>query len=350
MLKTIIKNLPNWINKYGVDGDVVISSRIRLARNINGFKYPVKATLNEKKEIIEKIKKVFNDSKYLSDLNLIGFNLIDLTDLERNALVEMHILSPHFIVDPYYKYFLINESGDISIMVNEEDHLRIQFIKEGFSINDAITYAYKIADELENYLDISFLTDFGYLTSCPTNLGTGLRVSILVHLPFLNYSGKIKEIINNASKFSISFRGSFGEGTNPLSSLYQISNSTTLGKSEESILNSIIKIGNEIVRIERNEREKFMNENRSEILDRIGRSIGIMKYSTKIDFDEANEILSWLRIGAIEKVINIPVTLINQLIMKIRPNLMKVEFNTTNDESIDFLRSDLLKNTLDKLL
>jgi len=273
-----------------------------------------------------------------------------LNDLERNALVELHILSPLFIKDPYYKYFFIDEEGEISIMINEEDHLRIQCLKEGFSIKDAISFIYKIVDKLEDYLDFSYRNDFGYITTCPTNLGTGLRISILCHLPFLSYSGNIGEIISNSSKFSISFKGFFGEGTNPISSLYQISNSTTLGKSEEDILNMILKFGNEIVRIEREERKNIMDKNRSEILDKIGRSIGVIKYSNKIDLDEADEILSWLRVGAIEKLLNIPANLINQLIFKIRPNLMKIEFNTASEEEIDKLRSDYLKTVLGGLI
>ncbi|HQP00448.1 MAG TPA: hypothetical protein PL042_07595, partial [Caldisericia bacterium] len=135
-----------------------------------------------------------------------------------------------------------------------------------------------------------------------------------------------------------------------ISSLYQISNSTTLGKSEEDILNMILKFGNEIVRIEREERKNIMDKNRSEILDKIGRSIGIIKYSNKIDLDEADEILSWLRVGAIEKLLNIPANLINQLIFKIRPNLMKIEFNTASEEEIDKLRSDYLKTVLGGLI
>ncbi len=350
MIKSIIKNLPKWVNSYGIEGDVVISSRIRIARNIDNFKFPTKASIDEKKLIIDKITDTFKNFNFISNYNLTGYNLLDLSDLERSALVEMHILSPHFIVDPYNKYFFINEDGDLSIMINEEDHLRIQYLKEGFTINDAIIFIYKFTDEIEKYLDFSYQNDFGYITSCPTNLGTGLRISLLCHLPFLSYSGKIRELISNSLKLSIAFRGSFGEGTNPVSSLYQISNSTTLGKSEENILNMISKFGNEIIRIERKERENIMDKYRSEILDKIGRSVGIIKYSKKIDFDEANEILSWLRIGVLEKVLNIPVNLINQLVFKIRPNLMKIEFNTTNDEEIDALRSNYLRTILGGLI
>ncbi len=350
MIKSIIRNLPKWINNYGIVSDVIISSRIRIARNIDNIKFPTSASIDEKKLIIDKILDVFKKSNLISEFNLTGYNLLDLNDLERNALVELHMLSPLFIKDPYYKYFFIDDDGEISIMINEEDHLRIQCLKEGFSIKDVITFIYKIVDKLEDYLDFSYRNDFGYITTCPTNLGTGLRISILCHLPFLNYSGKIRDIISDSSKFSISFKGSFGEGSNPVSSLYQISNSTTLGKSEEDILNTILRFGNEIIRIEREERKNIMDKNRSEILDKIGRSVGVIKYSNKIDLDEANEILSWLRVGAIEKLLNVPVNLINQLIFKIRPNLMKIEFNTTIDEEIDKLRSDYLKTTLGGLI
>lgn len=350
MIKLIIKNLPKWIKNIGSEGDVIISSRVRIARNLNDFKFPIKASIDDKKLIIDKIIDAFNKSNFISSLNLIGYSLLDLSDIERNAFVEMHLLSPQFIINPYYKYFFINEDADISIMINEEDHIRIQYLKEGFSINDAMIFAYKIVDELENYLDFSYQTDFGYITSCPTNLGTGLRVSILSHLPFLSYSGKIREIIYDSSKFSISFRGSFGEGTNPVSSLYQISNLTTLGKSEENILKMLLKFGNEIIKIERKERENMIEKYKSEIFDKIGRAMGVIKYSKKIDFDEANEILSWLRIASIMRLLNIPLNLLNQLILKIRPNLMKIEFNTTNDDEIDKLRSDHLRASLGGLI
>lgn len=350
MIESIIKNLPKWIKNSGSEGDVIISSRVRIARNLNNFKFPSKASIDDKKLIIDNIINAFKSSKLISDLNLIGYNLLDLNDIERNAFVEMHLLSPQFIINPYYKYFFINEDADISIMINEEDHIRIQYLKEDFSLNDAITFIYKLVDELENYLDFSYQSDFGFITSCPTNLGTGLRLSILCHLPFLNYSGKIRDIISNSSKFSISFRGSFGEGTNPVSSLYQISNSTTLGKSEENMLNMLLKFGNEIIKIERKERENIIDKYKSEIHDKIGRAIGVVKYSKKIDFDEANDILSWLRIGVIIRHLNIPLNLLNQCILKIRPNLMKIEFNTTNDDEIDKLRSDYLRTSLGSLI
>jgi len=346
MLKTILKNLPNWIKNSGLDGDVTISSRIRIARNISQFKFPFKCTVPEKNEIVEKIRVIVESSNFYKKFNLFGFNIIELKDVERLALVEMHFVSPLFIENPYGKFLYLSEDGSISIMINEEDHLRIQVIKEGYSLDEIISTAYDISDEIEERIDISYSNNLGYLTSCPTNLGTGLRASLLMHLPVLTLIGKMNEIIENSNKFSITIRGTFGEGSESYSSLYQISNSTTLGKSEENIVDSVKKLGKEIMKLERVEREKYLSKNKFFLLNEIKRVKGKIKYSYKISYKEASEILSILRLSSILKLIEIPIELINELMMKIRTNIMKIEFDTSVDSFIDNLRVEFLKSAL----
>ncbi len=346
MLKTILKNLPIWIKSYGIDGDVIISSRIRIARNLEGYKFPLKCSMQEKNEIVFKIKSVVENSNFYGKFKLFGLNLIELNDFERFALVEMHLVSPLFIENPYGKYLYLNEDGSISIMINEEDHIRIQIIKEGFSLDDIITTIFEISDELEDKIEISFSNNFGYITSCPTNLGTGLRASVLTHLPVLTFMGKMNEIIENSTKFSITIRGTFGEGSDIVSSLFQISNTTTLGKSEENIIDSVKKIGKEIIKLEREEREKYFFKNKNFLLDEIRKAKNKLKYSYRLSYKDASEMLSILRLGSILKVVDIPIELINELLIKIRSNIMKIEFDTSLDNLIDSLRTEYIKNSL----
>ncbi|MCX8095250.1 MAG: ATP--guanido phosphotransferase [Caldisericia bacterium] len=346
MLKTILKNLPNWIKTYGINGDVTISSRIRIARNIEGFKFPFKCSVAEKNKIVEKLKYKIENSSFYKKYNLFGLNIIDLKDVERLALVEMHIVSPLFIENPYGKYLYLSEDGSISIMINEEDHIRLQIIKEGFSLDEIIINAFEIIDEIEDKIELSYSNTLGFITSCPTNLGTGLRASLLMHLPILTLIGKMNEIIENSTKFSITIRGTFGEGSEIISSLFQISNTTTLGKSEENIIDSVKKIGIEILKIERNERDKYFINKKNFLLDEIRKAKSKLKYSYKISYKEASEILSILRLGSILKVIDIPIELLNELLMKIRSNIMKVEFDTPLESFIDNLRAEYLKNIL----
>ncbi len=346
MQKTILKNLPNWIKVYGIDGDIVISSRIRIARNLSNHKFPFKASIEEKNRIVEEIITKIENSNFFQKLNFLCFYISDLNDVERLALLEMNLISPIFIENPYGKYLYLSEDGVISIMINEEDHFRIQYIKEGFSLDDIVVNSFTISDELDELFDIAYSKNLGYITSCPTNIGTGLRASLLVHLPILNFTGKIGEIIENSTKFSITIRGAFGEGSEPISSLFQISNSTTLGKSEESIIDVVKKIGKEIIKLERIEREKYFEKNKNKLIQEINKLIGKIKYSYKISHKEASEILSILRIGSILKLIDIPIELINELMMKIRSNIMKIEFETFSDNFIDNLRVEYLRNML----
>ncbi len=350
MLKTILKNLPKWIKIYGIDGDVVISSRIRIARNLSNFKFPFKSSVDEKNKIIDFIKEKIEKSSFFQELNLHSFHMSELSDVERMALLEMHLISPIFIENPYGKFLYLSEDGSISIMINEEDHFRIQYIKEGFSLDEIVSNSFLISDNLEEIFDIAYSTNLGYLTSCPTNLGTGLRASLLIHIPILNLIGKIQDIVDNLTKFSITIRGIFGEGSESISSLFQISNSTSLGKNEETIIDSVKKIGKEIIKLERNEREKYFERNKNKLIQEINRSIGKIKYSHKITYKEASEVLSFLRIGSLLKLIDIPIEIINELMMKIRTNIMKIEFETFEDSFIDNLRVEYLKNVFKNYL
>ncbi|MDI6861550.1 MAG: hypothetical protein QMD25_06020 [Caldisericia bacterium] len=350
MLKTILKNLPNWIKVYGSNGDVIISSRIKVARNIEGFNFPQKCLLSEKNEIVRIISEKIEKSNFYKKFNLFGLNILDLSDVERYALVEMHLVSPLFIENPYGKYLYLSEDGTVSIMINEEDHLRIQIIKEGFTLDDIIINVFEIGDELEDNIEISYSNNLGYLTSCPTNVGTGLRASLLVHLPILTLTGKMNDIIENSTKFSITIRGTFGEWSETVSSLFQISNSTSLGKSEETIIDSVKKIGREIIKLEREEREKYVLKNKNFLLDEVRKVKNKLKYSYKISYKDVSETLSILRLASLLKIIDIPIELINELLIKTRSNIMKIEFETPLESIIDNLRAEYIKNILKEYL
>lgn len=350
MLKTILKNLPNWIKVYGPNGDVIISSRIRIARNIEGFRFPFKCSIQEKNEIIKMISDKIEKSNFYKKFNLFGLNILNLSDVERYALLEMHLISPMFIENPYGKYLYLSEDGKISIMINEEDHIRVQIIKEGFSLDEIILSAFEIVDELESYIEVSYSNNLGYLTSCPTNLGTALRSSLLAHLPVLTLTGKISDIIENSTKFSIAIKRSFGELSESTSNIFQISNSTSLGKSEENIVDSVKKIGKELIKLEREERDKYVVKNKNYLLEEIRKAKNKLKYTYKISYKESSELLSILRLASLLKIVEIPIEFINELFIKLRSNIMKIEFETSLDSIVDNLRAEYIKNFLKEYL
>lgn len=287
--------LPYWTKASGDDGDVVISSRVRLARNIKGFPFPHKAS----EEQLAMINQTLCESveKETPVGRLLPLNIEDLTTNQRMILVEKHLCSPQFVEKPRYRLLITNEEQSVSLMVNEEDHLRIQTITPGFSLEKALYLANQIDDFLEETLEYCFDEYCGYLTSCPTNVGTGIRASVMLHLPGLTMVDQIKQILSALTHVGINIRGLYGEGTESLGNIYQISNQVTLGHSEEDLTSNLKSVCRQVIEQERAVREALMRDSRIQLEDRLCRSYGILSQARMMSTQEALKLLSDVKLG-----------------------------------------------------
>lgn len=338
-----------WYKKSGAEGDVVISSRIRLARNLRDYPFPHLLNLQQKNEIANKVKEALENSNSYIAKSFNFINMARLSAIEASSLVERHLISPAFAKDRAGKYLLITDDETISIMINEEDHLRIQVLSEGLSVREAYETADKIDTLLDNALGFAFHNKLGYLTQCPTNLGTGLRASVMLHLPALQSGGVIGRLEDNLSKIGLILRGTFGEGSDAQVGLYQLSNQVTLGLSEETAIDNLRSVALQIIS---NEREARSNAcKRLDTQDYIMRCLGTLRYARLIDNRECLSMLSSIRMGVSEKIIEgITLDEINALMTEIQPaTLTKLMNKELTAQQRDKERADRLRESLKNL-
>lgn len=282
----------NWIIGEGPENDIVLSSRIRLARNLKNVLFPwllsAEQNGNLEKDISEKIKQVLSNSIHIS--------LENLSTLEKQVLVERHLISPD-MAEKAFGGFVVSRQEDASIMVNEEDHLRIQVVLPGMRLSEAYEYADEIDTRLSTELEFAFDEKVGYQTCCVTNAGTGMRASLMLHLPGLVRTGNMYRIEERLEKLGLTIRGLYGEGSKAIGDIFQISNQVTLGKTEEELIENIQLICGQIIIKEREHRAYLWQKNRMEFEDRIYRAYGILKHARMLDSREFLELLSELRIG-----------------------------------------------------
>ncbi|MGF7401313.1 protein arginine kinase [Thermoanaerobacterium thermosaccharolyticum] len=307
------------------DNDVVISSRIRLARNLSDIPFPSVMTESEADKVKELVKKAIFDSKTILSTQFSEYDMKKITPLERQSLVERHLISPDLAQNTKNGSALIKNDGTISILINEEDHLRIQTIFNGLNLKEAWDLADKIDDLIEENLSYAFNEKLGYLTACPTNVGTGIRASVMVHLPALTITGQIGNILNSVSKIGIAVRGMYGEGTQSLGDIYQISNQVTLGQSEIEIIENLEGIVKQIINNERKAREDLYKRRKVQIEDRIGRAYGLLTNAKVMSTQEFMRLISDVRLGAVLHIINIDIQKIDEITTHIQPgNLQKI--------------------------
>lgn len=337
-----------WYEKSGEMGDIIISTRIRLARNLKKYPFPCKLSIKDKKEINKIVTDVLlNGNSALSN----RFKIIDLDKLnEINAvsLVERHLVSPNFISNKKSGRLLLLDDETVSIMLNEEDHIRIQVMKEGFDLSGSYDLADKIDSLLGENLSYAFNNKLGYLTQCPTNLGTGLRASVMLHLPALQKNGYINRISSDLSKLGLTLRGSYGEGTQAVGAIYQMSNQVTLGLSEKDAINNLKNVTLQLIEQEKAARNMISKD--ITILDNIGRSLGILLNSRILSNEEFMNLISNVRLGiSIGEINNINYDVINSLIINVQPaTLMKNEGKEMTPAQRDEIRAKIVKETLSK--
>ena len=280
-----------WYKQNYGKNNIAVSTRVRLARNIEGLPFPSKMNETQKAELCKTVK---NAVENFDTYKLKFINMSDVPENERYALFERHIISREFANSPQNRAIIISEDETISIMIGEEDHIRIQVIGSGFSPKET----YKIANDIDNLLiknlKIAFDSELGFLTECPTNLGTGLRVSVMLHLPLLETNGKIPSLAESLNKIGFTIRGMYGEGTKALSSFYQISNQITLGITEEGAIENLNSITNQIIELEENLRGSLQ---KVYIEDKANRALHILKGAKILETSEMLKHLSDCMIG-----------------------------------------------------
>ena len=282
----------NWYLQSGKDSDVAISTRIRLARNLNGFKF----NLNSKNEI-DRLENKIKDNVFAIGYGLKFFKLKDMDDITKMSLVEKNLISPEFALEKNeIGSILINDEENICIMIGEEDHLRLQFFSSGLDLKNTLNLAIEVDKKIEEIFGYSINKKYGYLTSCPSNVGTGLRASVMVHLPALSKTKNVKKILETISNFGISIRGIYGENTQSTGDMYQISNSQSIGLTEEEIIKNIEIIVQRIIEQERKAR-RILAESGIETEDEIYRDYGILTNCRKISSNETRRILSNIKMG-----------------------------------------------------
>lgn len=287
-----------WYEQIVPDGDVVISSRVRLARNLENYKFSPLLTEKDASRLVDEVKGL---TKYLTehdDRKYYSCNIKTLGEIDKIAMVERHIVSPLLAEKEQSTGLILSNDEAVSIMINEEDHVRIQAIVGGMDLDGAYEIANKIDDIAYEKLGFAYDEKYGYMTSCPTNVGTGMRASCMVFLPALSVARMIPKLIEEVGRYGVTIRGIYGEGTKSLGSIYQISNQKTLGNSETEIIESLKRIVDQVVKQERKRREYMLSLNLDEIEDQVYRAYGVLKYARQISSDDAMTLLSQLKFGA----------------------------------------------------
>ncbi|MFZ7943149.1 protein arginine kinase [Neobacillus sp. 19] len=314
----------SWMSEEGPDSDIVLSSRIRLARNFEDYKFPTVFSHEEAKMIIVNIEEILRKS---ADQNFGQMELLKIDEmqpLQKRVLVEKHLISPQLAEDSPYGAVLLTVNEEVSIMINEEDHIRIQCLFPGLQLSEALDAANQIDDWLESNIQYAFDEKHGYLTSCPTNVGTGLRASVMMHLPGLILTQQINRIIPAIHQLGLVVRGIYGEGSEALGNIFQISNQITLGKSEEDISRDLMGVVGQLISQERSAREALRKTSNIQLEDRVYRSLGVLTNSRIIESKEAARCLSDVRLGIDMGFIeNMPKTILNELMILTQPGFLQ---------------------------
>lgn len=286
-----------WMREEGPASDIVLSSRIRLARNFADVDFPTIANELDLSRIQDFIKEQYVNSSFSDYRNFQYVQMSELSSIEKRVLVEKHLISPLLANKAQKAGALISENEQASIMINEEDHIRIQLYFPGFQLEKALEEANLLDDWLEERINYAFDEEKGYLTSCPTNLGTGLRASVMMHIPALVFTNRINQMIPAINQLGLVVRGIYGEGSEALGNVFQISNQITLGKSEKDIIEDLHSVVIQLINHEREARQFLLEQSALQLENRIFRSYGILKYSRIIESKEAAKCISDVRLG-----------------------------------------------------
>ena len=372
-LTEISNNINEWFDGSGPLADIIISSRIRLARNLAGHKFLSRCSTTEKSSILKKLKDA------LLSLNLCDktfyMSIDDAPALNKKFLVERHLISRHHAFGKGPRGVVISQREFFTAMINEEDHLRIQVLKGGLQLSECARQINHIDDMIEAKVEYAFNPRYGYLTACPTNLGTGIRVSVMLHLPALKMTGQIEKFLNATRAMNLAVRGLFGEGTEAAGDFYQLSNQITLGVSEVDIISQFEKVViPEIVEYENAARKRLLSKDIDILDDKISRAMALLKNAHLISSQEALFLLSHLRLGLnmhdhlgastpaikhlcslrntsgdVDKTGGLSITTINRLFMLTLPAHLQLNYGKSLDSTHrDALRAKIIRSALNQ--
>lgn len=337
--------MANWYLET-TNEDTVISTRIRLARNISGIPFINKITKDNAKNVIRIVKEALENTNYGLKVMLLK----DMDDITKLSLVEKHIISPEFALNKSeIGAIAINDEEDICIMINEEDHLRIQTFSPGLNLENALTLAVEVEKNIGKNINYAYNEKYGFLTSCPSNVGTGLRASIMMHLPALTETKNIEKVLNVVNGFGMNIRGIYGEGTNSKGNIYQISNKQTLGIQEEETIRNLKLITDRVIEQEKLAR-KILTKETIELEDKIYRAYGTLTNCKKISSDECMELLSEIRLGVNLGIMNkITEATLNKLEIYTKPaNLQKKLGQVYTAKQRDIKRAEIIKKIVNE--
>ncbi len=312
----------SWADASGPEGHIVLSTRIRLARNLQGTAFTIRARDEDRERILQDVLGAAHRTKALGDAALFRLEALERSD--RQLLYERHLISRELagleggaVVRPGAALMV---SGTIGMMINEEDHLRMQSLHSGFGIQGAYAALERLDSELGARLAFAFHPEFGYLTACPTNAGTGLRASVLIHLPGLVLTKEIAKVLQGLSQVGLTFRGLYGEGSEVVGNFFQLSNQTTLGKSEEELLDHLGKIVRQVIEYEEQARHVLLRDAPAVIEDKVWRAYGLLRYARSLSFEETMNLLSGVRLGVgLNLIPNLGVYTLNKLMIYTQP-------------------------------
>ena len=302
-----------WYQVKGNDSDTVFSSRIRFARNLSGFRFEAGLSTKDAEEIISRIENALGKEYIKTDM-------CGLSALQAQSLVEQHLISRDFASKKTPHALFRNDNKSLSVMALEEDHIRLQCILPGLSLRDAYRFACECDDKLDSALDLAYDESLGYLTHCPTNLGTGMRASVMLFLPALKAANMIASLAHQLSKIGLTMRGLYGEGSEPHGCLYQVSNQVTLGSDEEDILHKLEEAVQSIIEKERKLRQQLSGEAAERRADRIHRAEGTLRYASMLSSEEFFSIYADLKLGiALGLIDSISDETLNTLLINVLP-------------------------------
>lgn len=336
--------MSEWYKNYGPEGDIAVSTRIRIARNLKSVPFPARMNAEQLKTVNLLVKTAVEkiDESVCGKLKAIDMNSV--SDEEAGAMVERHIISPEFAANRKNRILVISPDESVSIMVCEEDHIRIQVIAAGLALDEAYALAEKIDTLLSNQLSFAYDDRFGFLTQCPTNLGTGLRASVMLHLPTIESNGALAVISDSASKFGLTVRGLYGEGSKSAASLYQLSNQITLGISEQSALDNLKSISMQIIKKERADRELI---NKITLEDAVMRAYGLLKNQRILSSEELMKLVSRIKLGSAMGIIDIDKTLPMQLLVECQPYMLQKYNGIMSPDDRDICRGKTVRERLE---
>jgi protein arginine kinase len=345
----MINHTSEWLKSNGPYSEIVISSRIRLARNLDKVPFPHWANKQQSQDTLMAIEETAKKVEYLKNITL--FRLADLDSIDKQFLIERHLMSYELAQKANHKAVIIDPEEIIALMINEEDHIRMQVMQSGLNLFECWSLINKIDDCLAKELPFAFLADWGYLTACPTNTGTAMRGSVMLHLPALVMTRQINRVLAAIAKLSFTTRGLYGEGTQAAGNFFQVSNQVSLGHSEDEMLESINGLIKQIIEQESQAREALLTQNKAMLEDRISRSFALIQSAHIISSQETLDLLSMVRLGCdLGMVEDIDRPTINELFIITQPaHLQKIENKKLSAQERDVKRAELIRRRLKKI-